>query len=131
MKALNMLRSRFPGKLPSKAMAMQMSMHAAAMGLGTYFGYEVYGKKYGAGVAIGYGVMSALPWIGGGIMAAEMGEAALEGGQQYYKERARRARFGAALADPWEIQSQQRLRALEKIGRGRSSLGSEARSTHF
>lgn len=130
MKPANIL-SNLRGKLPSKAMAVQMSMHAAAMGLGTYFGYEMYGRKYGAGVAIGYGVASALPWVGGAIMAAELGVSALEGGQQYYKERARRARFGAALADPWQIQAQQRLRALEKIGRGRSSLGSEARSTHF
>ena len=114
----------------------------AGYGVGSYFGYQSYGRDYGAGagVLIGLGEAAAVDaviasgpigWAAAGVAAG--GYFAYQHGKDAYK-RNRQLNMGRPMIDNYGTMGQMRMQSIQNLARSRSGmgrvLGNEARLLH-
>lgn len=113
---------------------------AAVVGFGAldiYTGYLEQKDNLGGGVGIVQGIGTAALYgslgLGAGLLVGfgiEAAKAGIEMSQESFKNK-RRRNFARPVSDPYNNLYTMRQRSAQVLGRGRSSLGQEARMFHL
>ncbi len=104
-------------------------MFTGLVGVGLYFEMMGPGKEYGMGVGIARGVAYATMAPDMALMAYDMGKSI--GDTAYASQQARgKSSFSQGQPDLLGTRATMRQRSQQSLGRGRASLGSEARLFH-
>jgi len=109
-------------------------MGGAAMvgmtGVGIYFESMSTGREYGQGAAIARGVGYSVPYLGIAMMGYDVFKMAGNAAWDYQKNQRVSSFSRGQVPDLLGTRATMRQRSQQSLGRGRASLGSEARLFH-